>query len=43
MTKANFVNETPQSLDRPEDNEVFHDQEVGVAVVDIERIDEVYR
>lgn len=42
MDKGTFVEESPESLDRPRDT-VFDDGEAGVAVVDIDRIEKVYR
>ena len=43
MDKKTFVEESPKSLHRPRDNVSFDDQEAGVAVVDINRIEKVYR
>lgn len=42
MDKETFVEESPESVHRPRDS-VLSDQEAGVAVVDINRIENVYR
>ena len=40
MDKETFVEESPESLHKPGDS---HDQEAGMTVVDIDRIERVYR
>lgn len=43
MDKETFVEESAESSRRPGDDVFFDDQEAGVAVVDLNRIEKVYR
>lgn len=43
MDKEVAIDPSPRILDRPGNNETYHDQELGIAPVSLERIEQVYR